>query len=64
MTKFSPAAQAVLIACNTAIERLPLTAKPEQFSIALIAATLRAAADHLDYINSLYEVAAELEGHV
>ena len=40
----SPAAQAVLDACNDAVERLPLTAEPEQFSVALIAAALRAAA--------------------
>lgn len=51
----------MLIACNTAVERLPLTSRPEQFSIALIVAALRAAADHLDYIDSLYEIATELE---
>lgn len=35
------------MACNDAVELLPLTAKPEQFSIALIAAALRAAADQV-----------------
>ena len=80
MTKFSPAARAVLIACNTAVERLPLTAKPEQFSIALIAAALRAAANHIRTIGpwvghidspgldwavlEIASIAAELEGHV
>ena len=46
MTKdsLSPAAAAVLDACNDAVERLPLSSPPEQFSIALIAAALRAAA--------------------
>ena len=47
MTDLSPAAQAVLKACNDAVERLPLSSTPEQFSIALIAAALRAAAMHL-----------------
>jgi hypothetical protein len=44
----SPAAQAVLNACNEAVERLPLTAEPEQFSVAMIAAALRAAVDQAD----------------
>jgi hypothetical protein len=44
----SPAAQAVMTACNDAVERLPLSStKPEQFSIALIAAALRAAVDQV-----------------
>jgi hypothetical protein len=44
MADLSPAAAAMLDACNDAVERLPLTAEPEQFSVALIAAALRAAA--------------------
>ena len=48
MTDHFPAAQAVLTACNDAVERLPLSStKPEQFSIALIAAAMRAAADRV-----------------
>ena len=48
MVELSSAAQAVMTACNDAVERLPLSStKPEQFSIALIAAALRAAADQL-----------------
>jgi hypothetical protein len=43
----SPAAQAVMIACNDAVKRLPLNSPPEQFSIAMIAAALRAAADQV-----------------
>ena len=47
MTHLSPATQAVLDACNDAVERLPLSSTPEHFSIALIAAALRAAADQV-----------------
>ena len=48
MTDLSPAALAVLYACNDAVERLPLSStKPEQFSIALIAAALEAVADQV-----------------
>ena len=43
----SPTAAAVLDACNDAVERLPLSSTPEQFSIALIAAALEAAADQV-----------------
>ena len=41
MTNLFPAAQAVLYACNDAVERLPLSSEPELFSIALIAAAIR-----------------------
>ena len=47
MTDLSPATQAVLTACNDAVERLPLSSTPEHFSIALIAAALRTAADQV-----------------
>ena len=47
MTNLSPAAQAVLDACNDAVERLPLSSTPEHFSIALIAAALEAVADQV-----------------
>lgn len=54
MTDLSPAAQAVLDACNDAVERLPLSStKPEQFSIALIAAALEAAADQVAPSNAM-----------
>jgi hypothetical protein len=56
-TQLSPAAQAVLDAFNR-------EARPEpHHQLEAIAAALRAAADHLDYIDSLYEIATELENH-
>jgi hypothetical protein len=69
----SPAAQAVLDACNEAVERLPLTAEPEQFSVAMIAAALKVAANDwridtefiggVEYIrtSTLDAIAAELD---
>jgi hypothetical protein len=46
--QLSTAAQSVLKACDGAVERLPLISKrPQQFSIALIAAALKAAADQV-----------------
>ena len=47
-TELSPAAQFVLAACDDAVNELSLSAPPESFSICLIAAALRAAADHLN----------------
>ena len=47
MTKLSPAAQFVLAACEHAVNKLPLSAPPESFSICLISAALRAAADQV-----------------
>ena len=63
MTDLSPAAQAVLDAYNAGFIRpVAVHHKPR------IAAALRAAADHIDhdrtafnYIDSLYEIADELE---
>ena len=40
----SPAAQFVLAACDDAVNKLPLSAPPESFSICLIATAIRAAA--------------------
>jgi hypothetical protein len=63
-TRLSPAAQAVLDACNEAVERLPLTAEPEQFSVALIAAALRAAAPQMEFVQDhlkLLAIATEIE---
>ena len=48
MTNLSPDVQAVMTACDDAVERLPLSStKPEQFSIALIAAAFRKLEDIL-----------------
>jgi hypothetical protein len=71
----SPVTRAVLNACNEAVEQLPLTAEPEQFSVAMIAAALRAAAEELQYrlflpgsdpmivdAKALFDLANELEG--
>ena len=55
MTKLSPAAQAVLDALDDQFYEL------NSQHLAVAVAALRAAADHLDYIDSLYEIAAELE---
>lgn len=56
----SPAAQAVL----DVFEKSPPCIDLVQCDRNALAAALRAAADQLDYIDSLYEVATELEGHV
>lgn len=53
----SPAAQAVDRAIADRIQLLGEIAPSRQIA----AAALRAVADHLDYIDSLYEIAAELE---
>jgi len=64
MAELSPAAQAVLDAATPALNNLDACGfNHQRYDRKAIAATLRAAADHLDYINSLYEVAAELENH-
>jgi hypothetical protein len=73
MTELSPSAQSVLNACNEAVERLPLTAEPEQFSVVMIAAALRAAADQVvpaggsrknnEIRDELLAIATELEGN-
>jgi hypothetical protein len=65
MTDLSPAAQQVFWEFNRAA-----SGKPDDWHyLPAIAATLRAAADHIDHdwsafncIDSLYEIAAELEG--
>lgn len=60
----SPVTRAVLNACNEAVERLPLTAEPEQFSVAMIAAALRAAAPQMEFVQDhlkLLAIAAEIE---
>jgi len=57
-TPLSPAAQAVDRAVADRIQLLGEIAPSRQ----IVAAALRAAADHLDYIDSLYAIAAELEG--
>lgn len=65
MTGLSPQAQAVLDAYFTHADLLSREVSNEE----MIAAALRAAANHIDHdwsafncIDSLYEIAAELEG--
>jgi hypothetical protein len=66
MTDLSPAAQAVLDAADAVLEQ---GNTPTWLVARGIAAALRAAADHIDHdwsafncVDSLYEIAAELEG--
>jgi hypothetical protein len=67
MTKpLSPAAQAILDSFKEQVELTWLTKDPDRVGLA---AALRAAADQIDYdwsafncIDSLYEIATELEG--
>lgn len=62
MTELSPAAQAVW---DAAWQLSPVNCKShEDRRRQQIAAALRTAADHLEYIDSLYEIATELENHV
>ena len=58
MTELSPAAQAVLDALDDQFYEL----NSQHLAAAVVA--LRTAADHLEYIDSLYEIATELENHV
>ena len=65
MTDLSPAAQAVM----DAFLKAPMGQSHVDDDLIAIAAALRAAADHIDHdwsafncIDSLYEIAAELEG--
>ena len=77
LSSLSPSAQNLLNACNEAVERLPFTAEPMEFSLAMIAAAIRAAAGlevSSSFDGTLYEtgedefraflhyIAAELEG--
>ena len=55
MSELSPAAQAVLDAF------VSNAGEGHRHQSGAAAAALRAAADHLDYIDSLYEIATELE---
>jgi hypothetical protein len=64
MTNLSPATQAVLTAATQRIFDLDpedVLVSSSEYS-AVIAAALRAAADSLDFMEGLYEIAAELEG--
>jgi hypothetical protein len=64
-TQLSPAAQAVKDAVlATYADNIPKDNNLWALERASTVAALRAAADHLEYIDSLYEIATELENHV